>query len=148
MVFVLLFNRPVMSDSLWSHGLQHVGLPCPSPSPGACSNSRPLSLWCHITISSSVVPFSFCLQYFPASGSFPMSQFFQSGGQSTGALASASVLPMNIHDWLPWGLTSLISLQPKRLSRVFSDTTVQKHQFFNGQPSSNGRGQLSETSSA
>ena len=148
MVFVLLFNRPVMSDSLWSHGLQHVGLPCPSPSPGACSNSRPLSLWCHITISSSVVPFSFCLQYFPASGSFPMSQFFQSGGQSTGALASASVLPTNIHDWLPWGLTSLISLQPKRLSRVFSDTTVQKHQFFNGQPSSNGRGQLSETSSA
>ena len=148
MVFVLLFSRSVMSYSLWPHRLQHVRLPCPSPSPRACSNSSPSSLWCHTTISSSVVPFPSCLQDFPACGSFPMSQFFASGGHSIGALASAPVLPMNIHDWLPLGLTSLISLQSKGLSRVFSDTTVQKHQFFDGQPSSNGRGQLSEISSA
>ena len=148
MVFVLLLSRSVVSYSLWPHRLQHVRLPCPSPSPRACSNSSPLSLWCHTTILSSVVPFPSCLQYFPASGSFPMSQFFASGGHSIGALASAPVLPMNIHDWLPLGLTSLISLQSKGLSRVFLDTTVQKHQFFDGQPSSNGRGQLSEISSA
>ena len=148
MVFVLLLSRSVVSYSLWPHRLQHVRLPCPSPSPRACSNSSPLSLWCHTTILSSVVPFPSCLQYFPASGSFPMSQFFASGGHSIGALASAPVLPMNIHDWLPLRLTSLISLQSKGLSRVFLDTTVQKHQFFDGQPSSNGRGQLSEISSA
>ena len=148
MVFVLLLSRSVVSYSLWPHRLQHVRLPCPSPSPRACSNSSPLSLWCYTTILSSVVPFPSCLQYFPASGSFPMSQFFASGGHSIGALASAPVLPMNIHDWLPLGLTSLISLQSKGLSRVFLDTTVQKHQFFDGQPSSNGRGQLSEISSA
>ena len=100
--------------------LQHVRLPCPSPTPGACSNSCPLSWWCHPTISSSVIPFFSCLQSFPASGSYPMSQFFTSGGQSIGASASASVLPMNIQDWFPLGLTSLISLQSKGLSRVFS----------------------------
>ena len=119
-----------MSDSLWSCGLQHARLPCPSPTPRACSNSCPSSRWCHPTISSSVVPFSSCLQSFPAWGSFPMSQFSASGGQSIGASASASVLPMNIQDWFPLGLTGLISLQSKGLSRVFSNTTVQKHQFF------------------
>ena len=95
-----------------------------------CSNSCPLSWWCHPTILSSVIPFSSCLQSFPASGSFPMSQFFTSGGQSIGVSASASVLPMNIQDWFPLGLTGLVSLQSKGLSRVFSNTTVQKHQFF------------------
>ena len=113
-----------------SNSLQHTRLPCPSPTPRACSNSCPLSWWCHPTISSSVIPFSYCLQSFPASGSFPMSQFFASGSQRIGASASASVLPMNNQDWFPWGLTSLISLQSKGLSRVFSNTTVQKHQFF------------------
>ena len=122
----------VMSDSLWPHGLQHTRLPCPSPTPGACSNSCPPSRWCHPTISSSVVPF-FCLQSFPVSGSFQMSQFFTSGGQSIEVSASASVLPMNIQDWFPLGLTSLISLQFKGLSRVFSNTIVQKHQFFSTQ---------------
>ena len=101
---------------------------CPSPTPGACSNSCPSTRWYHPTISSSVVPFSFCPQSFPASGSFPVSQLFVSGGQSIGA--SASVLPVNIHDWLPLGLIGLISLLSKELSRVFSSTTVQKHQFF------------------
>ena len=120
----------VVSDSLWPHGLQHTRLPCPSLTPRACSNSWPLSRWCHPTISSSVVPFSSCLQSFPASGSFQMSYFFPSGGQSIGVSASASVLPVNIQDWFPFGLTDLISLQPKELSRVFSNTTVQKHQFF------------------
>jgi len=126
------FSCSVMSDSLWPHGLQHTRLPCPSPTPGACANSCPLSWWYHPTISSSV-PFSSRLQSFPASGSFPMSQFFTSGGQSIGVSASASVLPMNIQDWFPLGLTGLISLQSKGLSRVFSNTTVQKHQFFSAQ---------------
>ena len=107
----------------------HTRLPCPSPTPGASSNSCPSSRWCHPTISSSVLPFSSCLQSFPGSGSFPMSQFFASGGQSIGVLASASVLPMNIQDWFPLGWTSLISLQSKGLSQVFSNTAVQKHQF-------------------
>ena len=112
------------------HGLQHTRLPCPSPTPGACSDSSPLSRWCHWTISSSVIPFTSRLQSFPASGSFPMSQFFASGGQSIGVSASASVLPMNIQDWFPLGWTGLISLQSKGLSRLFSNTTVWKHQFF------------------
>ena len=103
-------------------------LPCPSPTPRVYSNSCPLGWRCHSAISSSVVPFSSCLQSFPVSGSFPMSQFFPTGGQSIGA--SASVLPIHIHNWFPLGLTGLISLQSKRLSRVFSNTTVQKHQFF------------------
>ena len=115
-----------MSDSLWPHGLQHARLPCPSPTPGACSNSCPLSQWCHPTISSSAVLFSSCLQSFPASGSFPMSQFFASGGQSIGVTTSASVLPMSIQDQLPLRMTGLISLQSKGLSRVFSNTTIQK----------------------
>ena len=122
-----------MSDSLQPHGLQYARLPCPSPAPRACSNSYPLSQWCHPTISSSVVPFSSCLQSFTASGSFPRNQFFTSGGQSIGVSASASVLPMNIQDWLPLGWTGWISLQSKRLSRIFSNTTVQKHQFFGSQ---------------
>ena len=123
----------VMSDSLQPHGLQHARLPCPSPTPRACSNSCPLSRWCHPTISSSVVPFSSCLQFFPASGSFPVSQFFTSSGQSSRVSASESVLPTNVQDWFPLGLTDLISLQSKGLSRVFSDITVQKHQFFGAQ---------------
>ena len=124
----LQFSFSVVSDSLWPHGLQGARLPCPSPTPGACSNSCPLSQWCHPTILSFVIPFSSCLQSFPASGSFPVSQFFASGGQSIGA--SASVLSINIQDWFLLGLTGLISLQSKGLSRVFSNTTVQKHQFF------------------
>ena len=108
-----------MSDSLQPHGLQHARLPCPSPTPGACSNSCPLSHWCHPTISSSIAPFCFCLQSFPASGSFLVSQFFTSGGQSIGASASASVLPMNIHGWFPLGWTGWILLLSKGLSRVF-----------------------------
>ena len=108
-------------------------LPCPSPAPRAYSNSSPLSRWCHPTISSSVIPFSSHLQSFPASGSFQMSQFFPSGGQSIGLLASASVLPMNIQDWFLLGWTGWISLLSKGLSRVFSSTTVQKHQFFGTQ---------------
>ena len=121
--------------TLRPHGLQHARLPCPSPSPRVCSDSCPSSQWCYPTISSSVIPFSSCLQSFPASGSFPMSQFLASGGQSIGASASASVLPMNIQDWFPLGWTGQISLQSKGLSRVFSNTTVQKHQFFSTQPS-------------
>ena len=124
------FSHSVMSDSLRTHGLQHTRLPCTSPTPGAYSNSCPLSQWCHPTIYSSVVPFSSCLQSFPPSGSFPRSQFFASGGQSIGVSASASVLPMNIQDWFPLGLSGLISLQSKELSRVSSNTTVQKHKFF------------------
>ena len=112
-----------------THGLHLARFPRPSPSPGACSNSCPLSRWCHPTISSSAVPFFSCLQSFPESGSFPMSQFFASGGQSIGVSASASVLPMNIQDWFPLGWTGWISLQSKGLSRVFSNTAVQKHQF-------------------
>ena len=121
------FGPSVVSDSVWPHGLQHAKLPCPSPITRACSNSFPLGQWFHPTISSSVVPFSSCLQSFPAWRSFPMSQLFASGGQSTGVSASASVLPMNIQDWFPLGLTGWISLQSKGLSRVFSNTTVQKH---------------------
>ena len=119
-----------MSDSLWPQDLQHDRFPCPSPTPRASSNSCPLSQWYHSTVSSSTVPFSSCLQSFPASGSFQMSQFFTSGGQSIGASASASVLPMNTQDWLPLGWTGWISLKSKGLSRVFSNTKVQKHQFF------------------
>ena len=119
-----------MSDSLWPHGWQHARLPCPSPTPRTCSDSGPSSQWCHPTISSSVVPFSSCLQSFPASGSFPLSQIFPSGSQSIGVSASASVLPMNIQDWFSLGWTGLISFQSKGLSRVFSNTTIQKHQFF------------------
>ena len=121
-----------MSNSLQPHGLQHARLPCPLPTPRVYSNSCPSSWWCHPTISSSVIPFS-CLQSFPASGSFQMSQFFTSGGQMIGVSASISVLPMNIQDWFPLGWTGWISLQSKRLSRVFSNTTVQKHQFFSAQ---------------
>ena len=113
-------SRLVMSHSLWPHGLQLIRLPCWSPTPRACSNACPLSWWCHPTISSSVVPFSSCLQSCSASGSFPMSQFFASGGQSTGVSASTSVLPMNAQDWSPLGWTGWISLQSKGLSRVFS----------------------------
>ena len=109
---------------------QHARPPCPSPTPGVHSNSCPSSQWCHPTISSSVVPFSSCPQSFPASGSFPMSQLFASGGQSIGVSASASVLPINTQGWSPLGWTGWISLQSKGLSRVFSNTTVQKHQFF------------------
>ena len=123
------FSRSVVSDTLWPHGLQHTRLPCPSLTPRAYSNS---CWWCHPTILSSVVPFS-RLQSFPASGSFQMSRFFTLGDQSIGA--SASVLPMNIQDWFPLGLTGLISLQSKGFSRVFSSTTVWKHQFFGAQPS-------------
>ena len=123
-------SHSVASNSLRPHGLQHSRLPCPSPTPRACSDSRPLSQWCHPTISSSIVPFSSYLQSFSKSGSFPMSQFFTSGGQSIGVSALASVLPMNIKELFPLGLTGLISLQSKWLSRVFSNTTVQKHQFF------------------
>ena len=123
------------SHSLWSHGLQHTWFPCPSPSPWVCSNLCPLSLWCHPTISSSVVPFS-CPQSFPAWGSFKMSQLFPSGGQSIGVSASASVLSMNTQDWSHLGWTGWISLQSKGLSRIFSNTTVQKHQSFGTQLSS------------
>ena len=127
------FSCSVVSNSLRPHGLQHARTPCPSPTPKVYSNSCPLSWWCHPTISSPVVPFSSCLQSFPVSGSFQMSQFFTSGGQRIGVSASALVLPMNIKDWFPLGLTGLFSLQSKRLSRFFSNTTVQKHQFFSAQ---------------
>ena len=141
-IFVLIFisvqfssvaqSCPILCDP---QGLQHARPPCTSPTPGACSNSYPSSQWCHPTISSSVIPFSSCLQSCPASRSFQMNQFFASGGQSIGVPASVSVLPMNIQDWFPLGLTGLISLQFKGLSRVFSKTTVQKHQFFDTRPS-------------
>ena len=132
-VRMLLFSCSVVSNSLWPHGLQNARLPCPSLSHGVCSNSCLLSQWYHPTISSSVMPFSSCLQSFPASGSFPMSQLFTSGGQDIGASASVSVFPMNIQGWFPLGLTGLISLQSKGFSRVFSSTTVWKHQFFAAQ---------------
>ena len=132
-IHIYQFSRSVMSDSLWPSGLQHARLSRPLPTPGACSKSCPSSWWCHPTILSSIVPFSSCLRSFPASGSFPMSQFFMSGGQSTGASASALLLPMNIKDWFHLGLTGWISLQSKGLSRVFSNTTVQKHQFLSTQ---------------
>ena len=130
------FSRSVMSSSLWPHGLQHTRPPCPSATPGVYSNSCPLSQWCHLTILSSVIPFSSSPQTFPPSGSFQMSQFFASGGQSIGVSASTPVLPMNTQDWSPLGWTSGISLQSKGLSRVFSNTTVQKHQFYSTQLSS------------
>ena len=123
------FSHSVMFNSLQLHGLQHARPPCPSPTPRAYSNSCPLSQWCPPTISSSVIPFSSRLQSFPASGSFPMSQFFSSGGESIGVSDSTSVLPMNIQDWSRLGWTDWISLQSKGLSRVFSNNTVQKHQF-------------------
>ena len=129
------FSGSVVSDSLQPRGLQQARLPCPLPTSRACSNSCPLSQWCHPTISSSVISFSSYLQSFPASGSFQMSQFFASGGQCIGASASASVLPMNIQGWFPLGLTGLISFLSKELSRVFSSTTIWKHQFFSTQPS-------------
>ena len=125
-------SHSVLSNSLRAHGLQHTRLPCLSPTPGASSNSCASSQRCHPTISFSVIPF-YCLQSFPASGSFPMSQFFASGSQIIGVSASASVLPMNIQDWFPLGLTGWISLQSKGLSRIFSNSTVQKHQFFGAQ---------------
>ena len=127
------FSRSAMSDSVRPHGLEHARPPCPSPTPSVYLNPCPLSQWCHPTISSSVVPFSSCLQSFPASGYFPMSQFFTSGGQCIGVSASASVLPMNIQDWFPLGYTAYISLLSKGFSRVFSNTTAQKHQFFSTQ---------------
>ena len=133
--YLVQFSHSVMSDSLQPNRLQHTRLPCPSPTPRACSNWCPSSRWCHSTISSSVVPFSSCLQSFPASGSFLMSQPFTSGGQSIGVPASASVLSMNIQGWFPLGLIALISLQSKGLSRVFSSTTIWKHQLFDALPS-------------
>ena len=128
---IVKFSHSVMSNSLQPHGLQYTRPPCPSPTPGVCSDSCPLSWWFHPTISSSVVPFSSHLQSFPTSESFQMSQFFPSGGQSIGVSASASVFSMNIQDWFPLGWTGWISLLSKR--RVFSNTTVQKHQFFGAQ---------------
>ena len=124
-----------MFNSLWPCGLQHPSLVCPSLSPRICSDSCTLSRWCYLTISFSATPFSFCLQYFPASGAFPMSGLVVSGGQRIGASALASALPVNIQSWFPSRLTGLISLQSKALWRVFSSTTVQKHQFFGAQPS-------------
>ena len=124
-ILIIQFSRLVMSDSLWPHELQHSRPPCPSPIPRVYPNSCPLSQWCHLTISSSVIPFSSCLQSFPVSGSFQMSQLFVSRGQNIGASASTSVLPMNTQDWSPWW-TGWIFLQSKGLSGVFSNTTVQK----------------------
>ena len=129
-------SRSDMSDSLRPHGLQHARPPCPSPTPGVHSNSCPSSRWCHPAISSSAIPFSSCLQSFPTSGSFQMTQLFASGGQSIGVSSSASVLPKNTQGWSPSEWTDWISLQSKGLSRVFSSTTVQKHQFFSTQLSS------------
>ena len=129
-------SNSVTSDSLQPHESQYARPPCPSPTPGVYSNSCPSSWWCHPTISSSLVPFSSCPQSLPASGSFPMTQLFARGGQSIAVSASASVLPMNTQDWSPLGWTGWISLQSKGLSRVFSNTTVQKHQFFGAQLSS------------
>ena len=124
------FSHSVMSDSLQPHEPKHIRPPCPSPTAGIYPNPCPLSRWRHLTILSSVVPFSSCLQFFQVSGSFRISQLFTSGGQSTGVSASATVLPMNMQDWFPLGWTGWISLQSKGLSRVFSNTTVPKHQFF------------------
>ena len=128
------FRCSAMSNSLWPNGLQHARHPCPSPTPKACSNSCPSSWWCHPTISSSVIPFSSCLQSFPASGSFPVSQFFTSGGPSIGVSASASVLPMNIQDWSPLGLTGWTFLQSKRLKSLFqhhsSKASILQHSGF------------------
>ena len=124
-----------MCNSLWPHGLKHTWLPCPSPTLGVCSNTCPLSQWCYLTVLSFATHFSFCSPSFPASGSFPMSWLFTPGGQNIGASASASVLPTNIQCWFPSGLTGLIALLSKGLSRVFSSTTIQKHQFFGTRPS-------------
>ena len=132
---LLLFSHSVVSHSLQPYGQQHARLPCPSPSPGVCSNLCPLSQWCHPTISSSVIPCFSCLRSFPASGSFPMSQLFPSSCWSIGASASASVLSMSIQDWFPLELTGLISLLSRGISGVFSSTTVQKHQFLGILPS-------------
>ena len=136
-IVVQLFSLTLceLSDSFWPCGLQHTRLPCPSPSPRACTNSYSLSWWCHPTISSSIVPFSSWLQCCPESQSFLMSPLSASGGQSIAASALASVFPMNIQDWFPLGWTGLISLQSKRHWRFFSNTTVRKHQFFGTQPS-------------
>ena len=133
------FSHSVVSDSLWPHESQHTRLPCPSPTPRVYSNSRPSSRWCHPAISSSVLPFSSCPQSLPASGSFPVSQLFALGGQNIGVSALASVFLMNTQYWSPSGWTGWISLQSKGLSRVFSNTTVQNHQFFGTQlsPQSN-----------
>ena len=125
--FSVQFSHSVVSDSLRPHALQHARPHCPSPTPGVHQNPCPLSQWCHLTISSSVIPFPFCPQSFPATWSFQMSQFFTSGGQSIRVSASTSVLPMNIQDWSLLGWTGWISLQSNGLSRVFSNTTVQKH---------------------
>ena len=124
------FSCSVVSDSLWPHKPQHARPPYPSPIPRVHPNSCPLSQWCHPTISFAVIPSSSCPQSFPASGSFPMSKLFTSVGQSIGVSASTAVLPMNTQDWSPLGWTGWISLQSEGLSRVFSNTTVQKHQFF------------------
>ena len=129
------FSGSVLSVSLQPHVLQHTRPPCPSPTPGVYSDSRPLSKWCRPTISSSIVPFSSHLQSLQASGSFQISQFFVSSGQNIGVSASASVLPMNIQDWFPLGWTGWISLLSKGLSGVFSSITIQKHRFFGTQPS-------------
>ena len=129
-----MFSQSVMSNSLRPYGLQHARFPCPSPAPGACSNSCPLNQWCHPTFLSSVVPFSSFLQSFPASGSFPVSWLFTSNGQSIGASASVSVLPMNIQGWFPLGLTGFISLQSQGLSRSFSNTTVWKASVLRHSP--------------
>ena len=123
-----------MSESLWRHEQQQTRLPCPSLSPRVCSNLCPLNWWCHPTITSSIIRFCSCPQSIPAVGSFPMSWFFKSDGQSIGALASASIFPMNIQHWFPLGWTALISLLSKGLSRVFSSITVRKHQCFGTQP--------------
>ena len=133
LTFSVQFICSVMSNSLRPHGLQHARPPCPLPTPGVYPNPCPLSRWCHPTISSSIAPFSSCPQSFPASGSFQMSQLFASGGQSIGVSASTSVLPVNTQDWSPLGWTGWISLYSKGLSRVFSNTTIQKHQFFGTQ---------------
>ena len=133
---IQLSSDQSLSHSLRPHESQHARPPCPSPTPGVHSDSRPSSQWCHPAISSSVIPFSSCPQSFPASGAFPVSQLFAWGGQNTGVSASASVLPVNTQDWSPLGWTGWISLQSKGLSRVFSDTTVQKHQSFGAHLSS------------
>ena len=144
LLFLILVNcflgqcssvQSVISDSLWPQEQQNARPPCPSPTPGVYSNSWPLSRWCHPTISSFVVPFSSCLQSFPTSGTFQVSQLFTSGGQSIGTSASASVLPVNTQGWFPLGLTGLISLLSKGLLSIFSSITVQKPQFFGAQPS-------------
>ena len=141
MLFAVQFSHSVMSNSLWTHELQHTRPSYPSPTPGVYTDPCPLSRWCHPTISSSVVPFSSCPQYFPAWGLFQWVLFAQ-GGQSIGVSASASVLPMNTQDWSPLGWTGWISLQSTGLSRVFSNTTAQKHQFFGTQLSKQSKSHI------